>query len=611
VLKPLTLIGRFKRYYALGGVALILTNLCDTALPLILKVAIDNIVLADGEYSLWVIAAVYFGVVLTLGFFRYLWRRYFLGASHRIANELRSRLFAHLERLSPRYFQTQRTGDIMSRATNDLEAIRFFFAIGLLLTLDTVMYLLIIPPAMISLSPQLSLMTLLPLLVIPFFVVRVGRLVHARFKKVQDRFGDMATSVEESVGGIRVVKGFADEPARSKRFLGLNREYVSENMKLQLAQGLFQPTITLIMALILVTALVKGGQMVIAGTLTLGSYVAFQQYLMKLGWPARAMGFTVNVYQRGVASMGRIDEVLSQVPEIADDERTDVAAKVDSGALRFDRLTFRYPTPPPTAAVKESDSRDGASEAEPGVDADAGAEPNEREPALLDFDLDVPAGQTIALVGPVGAGKSTVLKLLVRLFDADDGAIAVDDRPVRDYPLQALRGAMGYVPQETFLFADTIRNNLAFGVPEADLDQVEESARRAHIFDEIQTIPGGMEALLGERGVNLSGGQRQRIAIARAIITKPKVLLLDDCLSAVDTETEAAILEGLKLERAGRTTIIASHRLAAVRDADQIVVLDAGRIVERGRHEELVSGGGLYQTLWERQQLEQQVEAAA
>ncbi|MFC1706549.1 ABC transporter ATP-binding protein [Planctomycetota bacterium] len=580
-LKVLRLLRRYWRYYSLGSLTLVLVNLCDTALPLLLKVAIDDIVLARGLLPLWFVAALYLGLVLLLGVFRYFWRYYFIGASYRITNETRATLFAHLERLSASYFQKQRTGDIMSRATNDLEAVRFFFAIGLLLALDTTMYLLIIPPAMVALAPRLSLYTLVPLVVIPFFVIRMGRLVHSRFRRVQERFGSLASTVEETVGGVRVVKGFAQEEWRRQQFLTLNEDYLRENMQLQVTQGLFQPAIAFCMAVTMLIVIVSGGRMAIAGTITVGAFVAFQHYLLKLAWPMRAVGITVNLFQRGLASMERVDEILATEPEIRDSQEAlhaqgSQAGRVERGELTIENLTFHYP-----GAVV---------------------------PALHCADLRVRPGETVALVGPVGAGKSTLLKLIPRLFEAPSGTIRIDGLDVRALPLARLREAIGYVPQETFLFAETVGGNVAFSMPNASLDEIRDAAQRAAILSEIEGIPSGFDAMLGERGINLSGGQRQRVAIARALIGKPRILLLDDCLSAVDTETEAAILKGLTHNREARTTLIASHRLTAIQNADRIVCLDRGRIVEVGTHKELLTKAGLYRMLWERQQLKEALE---
>jgi ATP-binding cassette subfamily B multidrug efflux pump len=573
------LMRRYRRQYGIGTAALVLVNLCDVALPLVLKFAIDDIVVLRGLVPLSAIALAYFGAVVIQGVYRYFWRRYFIGASHRIANELRDRLHAHLTRLSFGYFNAQRTGDLMSRATNDLEAVRQLFSMGFLLTIDTLMYVLIVPPMLVSLSPRLAGLALLPLLAIPIFVYRAGKVIHNRFRVVQDTFGDMTAAVEENVAGIRVVKSFAQEARQVARLRSLNERSLRENMSLQKAQGLYQPAVSMAMSVSIFLVILIGGRAAIRGGISIGDFVAFQHYLARLMWPMQAVGMTVGLYQRGLASARRIDEVLHVRPEIADGPETDAAARVERGEIEIRDLTFSYAT-------------DGGRHALAGVS------------------IKVPAGAVVALVGPVGSGKSTLLNLVPRLFDPPPGTVLVDGRDVRTYPLARLRGAIGYVPQETFLFADTIAENVALGAPDASREAILEAAEAACIRAEIERVPGGFEAPLGERGVNLSGGQRQRIALARALVRKPKVLLLDDCLSAVDAETEHAILERLRGEMRGRTCLIASHRLAAVKDANEIIVLDEGRVKERGTHEALLARGGLYADLWARQRLEAELEVA-
>ncbi|GIW71789.1 MAG: ABC transporter [Planctomycetota bacterium] len=570
-------LARHARSYLLGALALILVNLCDVALPLVLKLAIDDIVVLGGLLPLVLVAGVYAALVLALGTWRYLWRRYFFGASHRIANELRAELFAQLERMDQAWFDRQRTGDLMSRATNDLEAVRMFCSVGLLLTLDTLMYFVLIPPAMVGLSGELALWALLPLLPVPFVVHGLGRAIRRRFGEVQESFGRMSAAVEEAIGGVRVIKSFAQEPHFLARFGELNRRYRADNMRLQRVHGMLQPVVELLMAVAVVVVIAVGGPMAIAGEISVGDFVAFHAFLLKLGWPLRAVGFTVSLYQRGMASMARLEEVLQAVPAIRDGEQTEAAAvAVGRGEIEIRGLTFRYP----------------------------GSE----RPALQDVNLRIPAGWTVALVGAVGAGKSTLLDLILRLYEPPPETVLLDGRCVRRWPVAVLRAAIGYVPQETFLFAETIADNVALGAAQASEPAIRRALERAQILAEVERLPGGLEARLGERGIDLSGGQRQRLAIARALVREPRVLLLDDCLSAVDAETEAAILGGLKQALRGRTAVIASHRLAAIQHADWIVVLEAGRVVEQGRHAELLGRGGLYAAMWRRQRLERALE---
>lgn len=566
-----------RRTYALGGLALILVNMCDVALPFLLKLAIDDLVVLGGFLPLAAIAALYAFLVLVLGVHRYFWRQYFFGAAHRIGNSLRSQLCAHLERLSESYFDRQRTGDLMSRATGDLEAVRFFCSIGLLLILDTTMYLCLMPPAMIALSGELTLYALIPLVPVPLLVYGIGKQVHKRFRVVQDTLGELSAAVEEGAGGIRVVKSFAQEPHVLERFGQVNDRYRNQNMRLQLIHGVAQPLMNMLMGIAVFITIVVGGRMAIDGTISVGDFVAFHAYLVKLGWPLRAVGMTVNLYQRGRAAMGRLQEVFAATPEIIDAEGSADGDAPSSGAVSVRNLNFTYP----------------------GAD----------KPSLTSVSFEVPAGKTVALVGLVGAGKSTVLELMMRLYDPPPNTVFVDGRCVREWAVESMRSVMGYVPQESFLFADTIANNVALGADGVTPAELRAACERARVVEHIDALPGGMDAVIGERGVDLSGGQRQRLAIARALVRKPKLLLLDDCLSAVDAETEAAILEGLfgdgVDESARPSVVIASHRLAAVRHADHVVVFEYGRVVEEGTHRSLVDRDGVYAGMWRRQRLEQ------
>ncbi len=574
---------RYAWHYALGTLALALVNLCDVALPLVLKVAIDDIVALGGLVPIGAIAGAYVLLVLFQGGWRYFWRRWFLGASHHIANEVRERLYAHLLRLSAGYFNAQRTGDLMSRATNDLETVRQFFAMGVLLTLDTLMYVAIVPPIMVSLSPRLTLLSLAPLALVPLVVHVAGRAIQARFRRVQDAFGDMSSHVEETAAGIRVVKSFAQEARQIERFRALAARSFEQSVRLARVEALVQPAVGALMGVATFAVVLAGGLAALRGEISIGSFVAFQTYLARLAWPMQAIGMTVGLYQRGLASVRRIDEVLGESPEIEDGLDTVPGAQVERGDVEVRGLTFRY----------ESAGDGGGARA-----------------VLSDVSLRVPPGGFVALVGPVGSGKSTLLHLIPRLFDPPPGTVFVDGMDVRRYPVAALRAAIGLVPQETFLFAASVADNVRVGAPHATRAEVEDALEAASIRAEVEALPGGLDAELGERGINLSGGQRQRLAIARALARRPRILLLDDCLSAVDAETEAAILARLREQMRGRTCIVASHRLAAIKDANEILVLDGGRVVERGRHEDLLARGGLYADLWARQRLEQELEIA-
>jgi ATP-binding cassette subfamily B protein len=572
---------RYRRWYAAGALALLLVNACDVALPLVLKLAIDDIVLLRGAIPIWSVAAGYMGFVLLLAVFRYFWRVWFIGASHRVANDLRRRLFEHLLLLSPSYFDRVRTGDLMSRATADLESVRQFYSQGLLLTLDTFCYLAVMPPIMLLISSELTLYSLAPLPLIPLLVYWVGGAIHERSARAQALTGETSAAVEETVAGIRVVQGFAQEERQAARLHALGARTRDASMDVARLQGALQPAVSLVMAAGVVVVILLGGEAAIEGRISVGDFVAFQHYLLKIAWPMQAIGLIVGLYQRAFASMERIDEVLAERPAIVDAPDADPAARVSDGRISFRGVTLRY-----SGAVED---------------------------ALSAIDLEVAPGRTVALVGPVGCGKSSLLALLVRERDPSAGAVLLDGVDARRIPLAALRGAIAAVPQETFLFADTVEENIALGAaadlpPEARRAAVREAAARAQVLADIEAIPGGFDALLGERGVTLSGGQRQRVAIARAVLRAPRVLLLDDCLSAVDAETEERILRGLREVMRGRACLFASHRLSAARAADEIVVLDRGRIVERGTHDALAAAGGLYARMWARQRLEAEVE---
>ncbi len=571
---------RYRRFYLVGGLALLLVNVCDVALPLVLKLAIDDVATLRGAIPLWAVGALYLALVVVLAVYRYVWRLFFNGTAHRVANELRRALFEHLVTLSPSYFSRARTGDIMSRATGDLEAVRLFYNQGLLLTMDAAFYLAVMPPIMVYLSPRLTLLTLAPLPLLPFLVYFAGRAIRDRSRRARDLEGDLSAAVEETVAGVRVVKAFAQEERALGRLRETSGRLLEAGMSVAWVQGALGPAVAALMAIGVAVVIVAGGAAAIEGSISIGDFVAFQHYLLKFAWPMQAIGMIVATYQRAFASVKRIDEVLDARPEIADGPLVEPSARVESGAIELAGVTVAHP--------------------------DALA------PALRDVALAIPPGRTVALVGPIGAGKTTLLDLLPRLVEAAAGEVRIDGRDVRRYPLAELRRAIAYVPQETFLFADTIAWNVALGLEPAapgeggppEREAVVEAARLACIHDEIVAAPGGYDAVLGERGVTLSGGQRQRIALARAIARRPRVLLLDDCLSSVDAETEARIVENLRGVLRGRTCLIASHRLAAARAADEIVVLDAGRVVERGTHADLLARGGAYARLFSLQRID-------
>jgi ATP-binding cassette, subfamily B, multidrug efflux pump len=552
-------------------------NLFALAQPQVLRFAVDDLyrgVTADklGRYALFL-----FGIAVVAGLFKYGMRQSVIAISRHLEYDLRNELFEHLQRQDAAWFQRHRTGEIMSIATNDMAAVRMMAGPGLMYTVNTVVVSAVSIAFMISISPRLTLYSLLPLPIVSLSVWWFGDRIHRRFEKVQERFARLSAMVQENLAGVRVVRAFAAERFEAEAFERTNTEYVDQNLRLIRSSGLFQPSLAFFSGLGALLALWLGGREAVAGRITLGQFVAFTVYLGMLNWPMVALGWVINIFQRGSASFGRIAALLEQPPAIdsAPGAKRPEAAK---GELEFRGLTFTYP---------------GAS-----------------APALSDVSFRAPAGSTVALVGRTGSGKSTVLSLLPRVFDPPPGTVFLDGTDVRELDLAWLRARMAVVPQEAFLFSATVAENIAYGVPELDLESVRAAARVANLESDVLGFTKGWDTRIGERGITLSGGQKQRTAIARAVLRDAPVLLLDDCLSAVDTHTEEAILRGLRGEMRRRTTLIVSHRVSTVRDADLILVFDEGRVVERGRHDDLLALDGRYAALHRAQQLEEEIEAS-
>jgi ATP-binding cassette, subfamily B, multidrug efflux pump len=565
-----------RRRLSWGLVCLLATTGLAVASPWVLRHAVDDLTIGVTRQKLWSYAGLIVFLVVLEGVFRYYMRMVLIGISREIEYTLRNHVFAHLTRLSPRYYQAQRVGEIMSRASNDLSAVRMVLGPGIMYTASTLATFAATLLLMREISPRLLLLALVPLVFVSVLVQFFGRRIHDRFEAVQAQLASLSALVQENLSGARVVRAFAQEEHEKARFEEENREFMERNRRLIRMFGSLYPGIQLLMGLGSVLVLWLGGRMVVSGTITLGEFVAFGAYLTMLHWPMIALGWVVNLFERGEASMGRINEILRTAPEIRDQDPIPVAEI--SGALEFRALTFAY---------------------EPGL------------PVLHEIDLRVEAGQTVAIVGPTGSGKSTLVSLIPRLFEAPPGTVFVDGRDVRRIPLARLRGAVGFVPQETFLFSATVRENIAFGMPEDDPARVVWAATVAQLSGEVESFPQGYETFVGERGITLSGGQKQRTALARALCVGPRILILDDALSSVDTYTEEEILKGLREVMATRTTFLVSHRVSTVKEADLIVVLREGRIVERGRHAELVARGGFYADLHRRQLLEEEMERTA
>ena len=572
---------RHRARMAWGLLCLVLTTALSVASPWVLRYAIDDLTLTVTRQKLWIYSSFIVAIVLVEGLFRYYMRIVLISISRDIEYELRGDLFSHLTLLSARYFQSHRVGDIMSRATNDMSAVRNVLGPGIMYTANTVATFVGTVVLMMRISPRLLGLALVPLVLVSILVRHFGRRIHDRFEAVQAQLSEMNVIVQESLSGVRVVRAYAQEPHEVARFEAANREYMRRNKSLIRMFGSLYPGIQLLMGTGAVLVLWLGGRMAVAGRITIGEFVAFGVYLAMLHWPMIALGWVVNIFERGEASMGRIAEILEAPPEIRDEDPEPVSAL--RGEVEFRDLTFSY---------------DG-------------------KPVLQHVDLKVPAGSTVAIVGPTGSGKSTLVSLIPRLFEAPPGTLFVDGHDVRRIPLAVLRAAVGFVPQETFLFSDTVRENVAFGLRATNVDEdevkrrVEWVAGVAQLARDVAEFPQGYDTFVGERGITLSGGQKQRAALARALAIRPPILVLDDALSAVDTYTEEEILKGLQSVRAGCTTFLVSHRISTVKDADLIVVLRDGAIVERGTHDELVARHGFYADLHRRQLLEEEVERTA
>lgn len=551
-------------------------NLVALAQPQVLRFAVDDLYRGVTAEKLGRYALILFGIAVVAGLFRYAMRQSLIAISRRLEFDLRNELFEHLQRLPLHWFQRHRTGELMSIATNDMAAVRMMLGPGLMYSVNTLTVGVVSIAFMIAISPRLTLWSLLPLPLVPLSVWYFGDRIHRRFEQVQQRFAGLSALVQENLAGLRVVRAFAHERRERERFAALNEDYRAENVALIRTSGLFQPSLALLAGLGALIVLWAGGREVMTGRITLGQFVAFTVYLAMLNWPMVALGWVINLFQRGSASFRRITNILDTEPDIA--SPAEPSSPAGEHGIEFRDLTFHYP---------------GAA-----------------EPALRNVSFRVPAGATVALVGRTGSGKSTVLTLLPRLFDPPAGTVFLDGVDVREADLAWLRAQMAMVPQNPFLFSATVEENLAYGAPDAPLDRVRRAAETAHLDADIRGFPQGYATRVGERGITMSGGQRQRAAIARALLLETPVLMLDDCLSSVDTATEDAILRGLRGEIRRRTTLIVAHRVSTVREADEILVFERGAIVERGTHDGLIALGGAYAALARAQQLEEEIEAS-
>jgi ATP-binding cassette subfamily B protein len=593
-----------------GALTVFFNNGIWVLFPQVIRRAVDDLNHGATRHKFFIYCMLLLAVAGIKGIFQFLTRWWMIGVSREIEFDLRNDLFAHLETLPYSYYQKHRTGDIMARATNDLNAVRMLLGPAIMYTANTLVFTAFALVFMMKISPRLTLFAFAPLPLASITIQYFGRRIHERFEKIQAQFSDISARAQENFSGARLIRAYAQEQAEIEVFEKSNQEYVARSLPLARLMGMLWPALELLLGFAIVIAIWIGGREVLLHRISPGDFVAFTMYLMMLTWPVIALGWVINIFQRGMASMGRIHEVLAAQPEITDAAvAPDLKGAVEiAGNVEFRNLSFAYS----------------------GV------------PVLRDINLKIPAGSSLAIVGPTGSGKTTLVSLIPRVFDltnpdirnpdirdvdvkdantqdatacgngadapAQSGSVLLDGRPIRQYPLETLRRAIGFVPQETFLFSDTLRENIAFGVPGASDEQVRSAAQAASIAADIESFPAQYATLVGERGITLSGGQKQRTAIARAIIRDPRILILDDALSSVDTYTEEKILNHLREVMQGRTTIFISHRVSTVQNADRIAVLHEGRIVEFGTHDELLERNGYYTELYNKQLLEEELE---
>ena len=587
----------YRRKLALGISCVLMTNVFRLTTPDFVGKAIDALsramdALSNGDPSNAAMRTLvmesarsnllkYSGLIvlatLAQGVFLFTQRRLLINMSRDIEYDLRNDFYAHLQKLPFEFYQTHRTGDLMARATNDLSAVRMIVGPALMYSMNTVFAMALIVPLMGAINWRLTLLAFLSMPLVATATNYFSKRIHDRFEKVQEYFGTVSSRAQESLAGVRVIRAYTQERAEVESFKRVNREFVNRNLKLIRLSGIFHPILQLFIGLGFIAVLWYGGNLVIGGAIRIGEFVKFTLYLGYLIWPMIALGWVINIFQRGMASMALMHHIMSIEPAIRDTAETRKIGEIE-GEIEFRDLTFTY---------------EGAT-----------------EPALKDINLHIEPGQTVAFVGSVGSGKSTLMNLVARMLDAAPGQVLIDDRSIREIPLAVLRTAIGYVPQETFLFSETLAENIAFGVENATAEEIDRAATEAGIAEDILEFPQRYQTFVGERGITLSGGQKQRTAIARALIRRPRILILDDALSSVDTYTEERILGHLRRIMRDRTSLIVSHRVSTVKDADLIVVLEDGRIAERGTHDALIARGGLYAELYEKQLLEEELAAS-
>lgn len=569
----LPFMAKYRREMAIGMTALLVTDLAGLVIPWLLKEFVDILPQDPSRSVLLKYAGLLFATSTFLAVGRYGWRKYLFGPSRKAEFDILNKLFAHLLTLDKFYFQRQKMGDLISRATNDLRSVRDFIGLGLLVLVDATVVIIACVSLMIWINPGLTMVVMLPLPLVSILFFKFIKEISKRHQAVQEHLAAMTARVQENLAGIRVLHAFAQEENEKRKFDALNREYIQKNLQITKLFGIFTPSLVFTLGVASMISLWLGAKAVIGEEMSLGSFVAFNGYLMMLSWPMMGIGYMINLTQKGQSAMGRIQEIFASQPAIT-------AGTGDflqmAGEIEFENFGFSYP---------------GSASA-----------------ALTGIDLTIPRGQTLVIVGKIGSGKSTLGQMLPRILEGDVGSLCIDGQPIQNVSLSHLRKNIGYVDQEPFLFSLSIRDNILLGNEEATQDEIDEAVRNAGLEADLDRFPDGLETIVGERGVSLSGGQKQRIALARALLKHPKLLVLDDAFSSLDAETEAFILQKIKQTIREVTTVIITHRLSIARQADQIILMDDGEIVERGTHSELLAKRGIYSTMFTNQALAQKME---
>jgi ATP-binding cassette subfamily B multidrug efflux pump len=566
----------YRKRYLFGIVFLIIVDICQLIPPKLIGFITDNISKGTATKGLilkYIVYIVLIAALMALG--RYVWRIFIVGSSRYVEYDIRNKFFTHLQSLSTNFYDENKTGDLMALATNDLNAVRMALGQGVIMIIDAVFLSMLTIAIMLSINVRLTLLSLLPLPFVSLVSLKFGKMMHKKFTRVQEAFSKLTDLVQENFSGIRIIKSFVQEEKEFQKFYVENTNNLKANMSFIRIWGLFSPLVEFIASLGLVMLVGYGGVYVIYGNISLGDFVAFNMYLGNLIWPMMAIGWVINLIQRGFASLERIEKILKEKPEIFDVNTSRTATL--KGDIVIKDLTFSYKT------MKRA--------------------------ALSNISLTIKEGQTLGIVGRTGSSKSTLINLLLRLYNVEEGKIFINNEDINRIPLNTLRENIGFVSQDSFLFSNTLSENINLAFEELDMEKIVQSTKDADIYDNIMEFPKGFETMVGERGVTLSGGQKQRTSIARALIKNPDILILDDCLSAVDAKTEVEILKNLKVIMKEKTSIIISHRISAVKDADIIIVLEEGEIIQRGTHEYLIHEDGIYKDIYEKQLIEAQIQS--